>query len=138
LRQSRQEVSARFGGPAGLPHLRLLGLDAAPASAERAVRGDPAAALDRDDLLLARLGRPSQYLRPRDPLPPVQDWLPPRLVNRLGRNPLVNGARPLGRLAFVDNYRAITARLRRELERVTAPDALAHGAEHAGLGPRSN
>jgi eukaryotic-like serine/threonine-protein kinase len=138
LRQFRQELSARCGGPAGLPHLRLLGVDADPAAAEQAVRGDPAAALDRDDLLLARLGRPSHYLRPRDPLPPLDNWLPTRLVNRLGRNPLVNGARPLGRLAFVDNYRGIAGRLRRELERVTAPEALAQAAQHSGLGPRSN
>ncbi|HZY85768.1 MAG TPA: tubulin-like doman-containing protein, partial [Gemmataceae bacterium] len=138
LRQLRQEVSARYGSPAALPNVRLLGLDADPAAAEHAVRGDPAAALDRDDLLLARLNRPSYYLRPRDPLPPIDGWLPTRMVNRLGRTPLVSGARPLGRLAFVDNHRVIAARLRRELERVTAPEALEEAARHTGLGRRSN
>ncbi len=101
-------------------------------------RGSPDEALDREEVLLTRLSRVAHYLRPPASLPPLANWISQRTITRLGRDLLTGGNRALGRLALVDNYRAIANRLGRALDRITAPEALQQPAVHSGLGWRSN
>src|SRR5262249_19368139 len=99
LRRLRAGLQDRFGDPAALAHVQLLGIDTDPAGPEAPPRGAVARGRPRDEALRARLSRSSHYLRPRDPLPRVEDWLPPRALHRLSRTPATNGSRALGRLA---------------------------------------
>jgi hypothetical protein len=138
LRRLRREFHARMGGPARLPNLRFLGIDTDPETAELALQGDEDEALRREEVVLARLSRASHYARPTDHLPPLQDWLPSKAIFRIPRNLVTGGSRALGRLAFVDNYRAIVNPLRRDLERVTAAEVLRWAADESGLGLRSS
>src|SRR5262249_28325413 len=123
----------RFGDPAALAHVQLLGIDTDPRVLEASPRGALAPGLTRDEVLLARLSRSSHYLRPRDPLPRVEDWLPPRALHRLSRTPATNGSRALGRLALLDNYHAVVQRLRQALRRVTDREVLHAAARRTGL-----
>jgi hypothetical protein len=138
LRKLRHELHDRAGGPDRLPHLQLLGIETDPESADQAFQGGAGEALRREEVLLTRLSRVSHYLRPQNPLPPLDEWLPPKAIYRIPRSLTTDGHRALGRLAFVDHYRSIVNRLRRELGRVAAPEALRAAAEESGLGLRSN
>ncbi len=138
VKELRQVVRGRFGDPALLPTLRLLYIDTDPDSFHDALQAPVAEALSVDEILLTRLNRSARYLRPRESLPPLGDWLDLKMIHRIARNPGTMGIRALGRLAFIDNYRSIVARLRRDLEHITAPEGLYAAARDTGLGLRSN
>src|SRR5262249_55062753 len=61
-----------------------------------------------------------------------------QMLYRIPRNPVTTGMRALGRLAFFDNFRQITGRLRAELEACVDPEALAVADRQTKLGVRSN
>ncbi len=138
LQQLRAQLRQRFGEGLPLPHLAMLAIDTDPCFAEQALTGGSGAALNPDEIVHARLNRPAHYLRPRDTRPPIQSWLDPRIVHRLPRQLTTGGMRAIGRLALVDHFESICARLQRGLEQITAPDALPAAARHTGLGLRSN
>jgi len=127
LAQLRRRLENQFGGLEALPHLSLLALDT-----------DPEAGADPERSLTLRLSRPSRYLRPRDTMPPVEDWLDPKMVYRIPRSLVTTGVRALGRLAFIEHRRTISSRLRRELECLTTAKGLHEAAARTGLGIRSD
>jgi serine/threonine protein kinase len=135
LEQIRHELRERYGDLSRLPHLRLLSIDTDPSSHAPLVAPEPLAA---DETLLARLNRPSRYIRSRDALPPVEKWLDPKMLYRIPRELVTSGIRALGRLAFIDNYRSIVSRLRWELELILQPEALSSAAQNIGQRLRSN
>jgi hypothetical protein len=137
LRRFRKGMQARFGDPSRFPSLRLLAIDTDPQAVSQAQQAPPGEALEREELLPARLARASRYLRPREPLPPLGDWLPPRVLHRISRYQGTSGYRALGRLAFIENYRAIVTTLRRRLEQVGDPQGLTAASDDSGLPPRS-
>ncbi len=138
LKALRQRVRLAADEPELPPTLRLLYIDTDPDSFHNALQAPNAEALSVEEILLARLNRSARYLRPRESLPPLDEWLDTKMIHRIPRNPVTMGIRALGRLAFVDNYRSIVARLRRDLERITAPDGLVAAAQATGLGLRSS
>ena len=138
VKELRHKVRGRFGEIERLPSLRLLYIDSDPDSFHNALQAPLEEALGVEEILLTRLNRSARYLRPRESLPPLDDWLDLKMIHRIPRNPVTMGIRALGRLAFVDNYRSIVARLRRDLERITAPEGLTAAAKDTGLGKRSN
>jgi hypothetical protein len=71
-------------------------------------------------------------------MPSVQDWLDLNILYRIPRNLTTTGIRVLGRLAFVEHFRSIANRLRRELQDALAPEALAAAEKRTGLARRSN
>jgi serine/threonine protein kinase len=125
VRYLRRAVVEQFGGPEWASNLRLLSVDT-----------DPEVARSGGDLLI-RMHRPSHYLAKfRDA--GGLDWLPPGILYRLPRNPVTNGLRGLGRLAFLDNVRSIESRLKAELQAATDPAALAEADRRTRLGVRTN
>ncbi len=138
LRQVRQSVATRFGTLEALPNCRLLHLDTDPNVLRTATRGSPSSALTAAEILLARLNRPSHYLKSREGKGSVDSWLDTRMLYRIPRSLETAGVRALGRLAFCDNYTTIARRLRSELETCTQPDALHTAAGRTGLGVRTN
>jgi hypothetical protein len=139
LRQLRKTLCQRHGPAAAWPHLRLLHLDTDPEGTREATEGTPDTVLKESEVLLARLQRPSHYLKAGRECETLQSWLPMGMLSRLPRDQATPvGWRPLGRLAFVTNQPAIAGRLRADLEACMAPEALALAEQQTGLGLRTN
>ena len=135
LHQLRIDLQSRYGSLQALPHLRLLSLDtdpdALPMPGLNSLAGE-------EFLVTTKLNRPARYLRPRDNLPPIDTWLDQNILYRMPRNMLTSGIRAFGRLAFVEHYRGIYGRLRRDLEQITQPEVLDQAEAQTGLKIRSN
>jgi hypothetical protein len=86
------------------------------------------------DFLLARLNRPSHYMKKKNRM---GGWFDPKMLYRIPRNALTTGLRALGRLAFVDNYRMISRRLQAELEICHEREGLNKASARFGLGLRT-
>lgn len=135
LKRLKQEIAEHFGTAEALPHVGMCLLDTDPSTLQMATREDGEQALRHREVLLARLRRPSYYLKSRDGEPPeIEEWLNPKLLYRMSRQQTTGGLRALGRLAFVDNYRAIARRLEAELRDCFLPEPLQEAAERTGLG----
>ncbi|MBY0525773.1 MAG: protein kinase [Gemmataceae bacterium] len=138
LQTLRESLHERFGNLQALPNLHLLYIDTDPDAVLKATRGTTGSTLPTADTLLARLNRASHYLKPTGGRLPIDGWFNPKLLYRIPRNPVTTGMRALGRLAFVDNYRTISSRIRSELEALTKPDVLGVANKHTRLGLRTN
>jgi hypothetical protein len=138
LRQLRRELVKRFGSVDALPQLRLLYLDTDTEALQEAVTPREGAALDRGEVLVARLNRAPYYLHPRNGRLPIDGWFDTAMLYRIQRQQATGGLRALGRLAFFGNYRTIAHRLEEELHACTHPNALAAAVSRTGLQPRSN
>jgi serine/threonine protein kinase len=138
LRQLRRQIRERFGAPESLPHLRLLYIDTDPEATQSATKDTTDERLTPGEVLLARLKRASHFLKPSEGRPRIDTWFNTPLLYRMTRNQQTGGLRALGRLAFVDNYRAIVRRLRIELQNCATPNALAAAKKSTGLALRCN
>ena len=137
LKQLRMELREHFGHPDNLPNVRLLYIDTDPEGIQAATRGK-GDALSPGEVLLARLGRPSQYLKAREGKLPYESWLDPKILYRIPRQRNHAGARALGRLALVDNQRAVLQRLETALAVCIAPETLEKAAQETGLDKLTN
>jgi serine/threonine protein kinase len=133
LRQLRKEVSDHFGSPDVMPSLRLVYIDTDPDALQMATRGRATLALRASEVLHTRLHRPSHYIKPRDTQTELERWLHPKMLYRIPRQQTSAGIRALGRLAFVDNYRAISRRIQVELEECCALTVLNKTVRKTGL-----
>ena len=139
LRQLRKVLHQRYGYAATFPNIRLLQLDADPEGLREAPEGGTDAVLREREVLLARLQRPTHYLKPGREHDALASWFPLTMLSRLPRDQVTPcGWRPLGRLAFVTNSRMIEDRLRAELEACTDQEAMAEADRQTGLGLRSS
>jgi hypothetical protein len=141
LQQFRGALHNGLGSSDYAAHIRLLLLDTDPETVRQAMRSPKEGTENRiapRDVLLAGLNRPSYYLKSRETLAALERWLKPRMLYRIPRSQVTTGVRALGRLAFCDNYRAIRARLKREIEALLDPKPLTMVARQTGLGVRTN
>jgi serine/threonine protein kinase len=137
LQRLRQSLQHLLGAPDALPNIRSLYLDTDPEALRLAARGQPGMGLTASEVLQTRLNRPSHYLRAHAGRPRLDPWFDAKMLYRIPRKPVTMGLRLLGRLAFFDHYRAIAARLLRELEACTRPEVLASVVQQQGIGLRS-
>ena len=136
LRALRRSIREQFGRADAVPTLRFLYIDTDPEAATQATAGPDA--LSPREVMLAKLNRPTHYLQ-HPTMPACEGWLPPGLLYRLPKNPApAGGVRGFGRLAFCDHYRAISQRVRLEVETFLSDDALDRLGASTGLGVRSN
>ena len=138
LRQLRKETFDSFGLPEILPSLRMLYIDTDPQVAQCATRGRDQVALRTNEVLVARLHRPSHYIRPRGGNTGLERWFPSKMVYRMPRQQTASGVRVLGRLAFADSFKTIGRRLEAELEACCGKQALDKVARETGLTPRTH
>jgi serine/threonine protein kinase len=162
LLELRCRFMDRFGDLAKIPMIRFLAVDPDPA----VMKGGQAASqtlwqglqASSDTLATSDLERdtylhPEAALRPSEiyylPLHPVSsyrrrsldqlaEWLPREKLFAMPRSLKTQGSRALGRLAFVTNYHAFMARLRREIQQACHPDALYQSVSQTGLALRDN
>jgi serine/threonine protein kinase len=126
----------RFGDLAKLPLLRFLCLDTDPEAVNTAVRGAPEVALSRSEVHHLPLQAVGNYRRRL--IEQLSEWLPREKLYALPRSLQTQGSRALGRLAFVDNQQRLVARLKKEIQAVTHPDALYQSVSQTGLALRDN
>jgi serine/threonine protein kinase len=138
LHRARERLAACAAPLSQLPHLRWLLVDTDAEVVRLAGRGRAQTALTPNEILLAPLGRPSHYLKPRDGKAPFSAWLNQKVLYRIPRSQATTGVRALGRLAFCDNYRLIARRLQAELEAALDPPALEAASRLSRLGLRTN
>jgi hypothetical protein len=140
LQRLRQSLTERHGQLSRVPTFRLLFIDTDPETTQSATEPTAVCPLDPSEVFAARLNRPAHYLKPRrHGRSIIEGWFDPQLLYRIkAGNPLTQGMRPLGRLAFCDHYRALEQKLREDLEAVTRPDAMDHAEVHSQLGMRTN
>src|SRR6266545_140458 len=124
----------RFGDLAKVPLLRFLCLDTDPEAVNTAVRGAPEVALSRTEVHHLPLQPVGNYRRRM--IEQLSEWLPREKLYALPRSLQTQGARALGRLAFVDNQQRLLARLKREIQEVTNPDVLYSTVSQTGLALR--
>jgi serine/threonine protein kinase len=134
LQRLRAYLQERFGPPDALPNIRLLYVDTDPEAPFLAAKADHGAPLGPQEVLLAKLNRPSHYLKSHDGRARIDGWFSPKMLYRIPRSLVTSGMRPLGRLAFLDNYRLILRRLRTELGACSHLENLQTAATATGLG----
>jgi eukaryotic-like serine/threonine-protein kinase len=132
----KRAIADRHGSAERLPNLRFLYLDTDADALAAAASTD--GALTAREVVPIRLNRSTHYLQ-RDGLPNVEQWLPHGLLYKLPRNPgAANGVRAFGRLALVDNFRAVAQRVRQEVETFLSDEPLNRAEQTTRLGLRSN
>jgi len=139
LKQLRQALHERCGPPPVIPHIQLLYVETDPDAARAAFIGRPEAVLQEEEIVLARLNKPSHYLRPARGRIAIENWLNMNMLCRVPRNQVTaDGLRILGRLAFADNYRAILTKLKTDLAEIASPQTLTAADRHTRLGVRTS
>jgi serine/threonine protein kinase len=136
LQRLRQSFHDTIGGVDVLPNIRWLYIDTDPDAVRAAGQGKLGGTLSVAEILQTRLNRPSHYLRSTT-RPRLESWFDLKMLYRIPRNPVTTGVRVLGRLAFFDCYRAIAARLNKELEACTQLETLTKVGRLPGFGLRS-
>jgi hypothetical protein len=126
----------RFGDLGKIPLLRFLCLETDPEALSAAMRGAPDVALSRNEVYHLPLQAVGNYRRRN--LDQLSEWIPREKLYAMPRSLQTQGSRALGRLAFVDNQQRLLARLRREIQEVTNPDALYQSVSQTGLALRDN
>lgn len=126
----------RFGELNKLSLLRFLYIDTDPDASQSAARGAPEVALSRGDYYPLPL-QPVVKYRQRN-LDQLGEWLPREKLYAMPRSMQTQGSRALGRLAFSDNQQRLVARLRREIQEITNPDAIYQTVTQTGLALRDN
>ena len=103
----RAAVIDHFGSADRVPTMRLLFIDTDPETGTDAALPGVTGPLSLDEVFTARLNRPGHYLKPRrNGRSIIEGWFDPQLLYRIkAGNPLTQGMRALGRLAFQRNER---------------------------------
>ncbi len=142
VQRLRFELNDRYGPAEFTPLLRTLVIDTDPDTLDDAVRprgADRLAALSAETIVPAKLNRASHYLKPRlNGRNLTEGWFDPQLLYRIPRTPQTMGLRLFGRLAFMDHYRAVMAKVGAELEAALSPDSLHLTEQRTGLRRRTN
>lgn len=142
VQRLRFELAERYGPPEFTPLVRTVAIDTDPDTLDDAARARPhdrLAALPPEAVIPAKLNRASHYLKPRLNGRNLTDgWFDPQLLYRIPRTPQTMGFRLFGRLALMDHYRAVMAKLGAELEAALSPDSLHLTEQRTGLRRRTN
>jgi serine/threonine protein kinase len=126
----------RFGDLDKIPLVRFVYIDTDPEAVKAASRGAPEVAFRPGEVYHLPLQPVSHYRRRQ--LDQITEWLPREKLYAMPRSLQTQGVRALGRLAFTDNYLRLMARLRREVQQASHPDAIFETVSRTGLALRDN
>jgi serine/threonine protein kinase len=139
-RRALRELRCRFldhlGDLKTIPLLRFLYVDPDLEATQVALRGTPEVAFSRNEVCHVPLQPVGSYRRRM--LDHLNEWLPREKLYSMPRSLQTQGSRALGRLAFVDNYLRLLARVRREVQQATHPDSLYQSVSQSGLALRDS
>lgn len=136
LRHLRAAVKERFEGPQPTNlHLIHIDTDAGEFEGSAVVPGEEP--LPKEAGVHIGLHRPAHYLKQGN-MAPVESWHDAELLYKIPREGGTMGLRPLGRLAFCDQVRAVRAKLRDVLRHIHKDAGEVEFSFFQGLGLRSN
>jgi serine/threonine protein kinase len=139
VHQFRRCMHERLGPPELLPNVRTMFIDSDPDILPEATEGDPSSVLSETEVVQTKLNKPAHYLKPGRNRASLDSWLNMSFICRVPRNQVTTESmRVLGRLALADNYKAVCARMRADLEMCTAPKALSSAQRQTRLELRTN
>jgi hypothetical protein len=121
----------RFGDLHKVPLLKFLCIDPDPDAVNTAILGAPEVALTRAEVHHLPLQPVGNYRRRN--LEHLSEWLPREKLYAMPRSLQTQGSRALGRLAFTENQQRLIARLRRDLQEITRPEAAYEAVNQTGL-----
>jgi eukaryotic-like serine/threonine-protein kinase len=136
IQELRARLVDRFGDLAKLPLVHFLYMDPDLEEVRAAVKGTRELACAAAEVCHVHLQPVGNYRRRI--LEQLLEWLPREKLYNIPRSLQTEGSRALGRLAFADNHLRIIARLRREIQGITNPDALYESVSQTGLALRDN
>ena len=136
LTELRCRFLDRFGDLGKLPVIRFLYIDPDGDAVKAALRGSTDVAFKPGEVYHLPLQAVNHYRRRQ--LDQLSDWLPREKLYAMPRSLKTQGSRALGRLAFADNYLRLLARLKREVQQATHPDALYQAVSQTGLALRDS
>ncbi|MFO0824206.1 MAG: tubulin-like doman-containing protein [Gemmataceae bacterium] len=142
LQRFRFDLAERYGPPPMIPVVRTLFVDTDQEALDEALVARPLdriAALHADSVFPARLNRSAHYGKPRlSGRTLTEGWFDQQLLYRIPRGLQTGGTRMFGRLAFLDHYRALMAKIQSELDIALDPASLQRTEARIGLTPRTN
>jgi serine/threonine protein kinase len=136
LMELRCRFLDRFGDLSKVPLLRFLYIDTDGDEVRQSARGSSEVVFLPTEAYHLSL-QPVAHYRKRQ-LEQLTEWLVREKLYSLPRNLKTQGSRALGRLAFCDHYLRLLARLRREVQQATHPDAIYQSVSQTGLALRDN
>jgi serine/threonine protein kinase len=136
LMELRCRFLDRFGDLSRVPLLRFVYVDSDGDAVRGAVRPTSDVAFQPHEAYHLPLQPVAHYRRRQ--LDQLCEWLPREKLYALPRNLKTQGSRALGRLAFTDNYLRLLARVKREIQQATHPDAIYQSVAQTGLALRDS
>lgn len=124
LERLERKFKSRYGDRDNWPPIRFLLLDSDANVLKELEKTEPVRKESHDRFLACKVRKPTQYFQKWEELKHLSSWLDPNYLFQITALGTTNGFRPLGRLALVDNYRRVEARIRAELEALMAPERL--------------
>ncbi|MEZ6140156.1 MAG: tubulin-like doman-containing protein [Zavarzinella sp.] len=138
LKAFRIQLRDQFGDHRKIQTLKLIYIDTDSTDLQNAII-EGAGALLPNEVVPARLNRPAHYLKPRrNGRSLIEGWFDASQLYKIPRNPVTNGMRSLGRLAFLDHYRVISDKLSTSIQEATTPDAITRTDSFLKLGMMTN
>jgi hypothetical protein len=136
LTELRCRFIDRFGDLDKIPLVRFLYIDSDADALRAAQRGAAEVAFSPQEVYHLPLQSVSHYRRRQ--LDQLVEWLPREKLYAMPRSLKTQGGRALARLAFTDNYLRLMARLKREIQHASHPDAIYQTVAQTGLALRDN
>ena len=136
LKLLRQKVNERYTDPKSLPSLRFLCVDTDRndiTELSRDVQGKTNMAAS--ETLFLPLRKPEDY---RSRQKHLLSWISRRWIYNVPRSQQTEGIRPLGRLAFIDNFSDVCERLEEHAEKLNSLELLAETSEKLNMTPVTN
>ncbi|MCE9563251.1 MAG: protein kinase [Planctomycetes bacterium] len=142
LQRLRFDLAERHGPPEMLPAIRTLFIDTDQDALDEALKPRPLdrlAKLAPESIFPAKLNRATHYTKPRLSGRALTDgWFDQQLIYKIPRGLQTGGMRIFGRLAFLDHYRMLMAKVQTELDAALSTDALASTEKRTGLSHRTS
>jgi eukaryotic-like serine/threonine-protein kinase len=136
LMELRCRFLDRFGDLDKLPLLRFLYVDTDPDAVKASLRGSPEVSFKSNEVQLLPLQQVGHYRKRQ--IEQLNEWMPREKLYTMPRSLKPQGSRALARLSFADNYLRLMARIKREIQHVTHPDAIYQSVSSTGLALRDN
>ena len=133
LSRLHRKITERHKSPKQLPSFRFLCVDTDRNDISRLSRGyGEDTSMTASDTLHLPLRKPEDY---RNRQKHLLGWLSRRWIYNVPRSQQTEGIRPLGRLAFIDNFSEVYDSLSDHAEKLSNLELLAETAEGLGMTP---
>lgn len=133
IKRLHHKVGQRYSDPKNLPSLRFLCVDTDRndlAHLSRGVQGETK--MTASETLHLPLRKPEDY---RSRQKHLLSWLSRRWIYNVPRSQKTEGIRPLGRLAFIDNFSDVYDSLGSHIEQLSNLELLAETSEKLNMSP---